>query len=218
MRLRISRLSMLAGLASAATLIGGVRSAAAAAGGNNAMTGISIVSGSIAPVGDPFYDYQFNIVLGVGDTLSSGGYITVYDFPTGTGSLTSQPGNWTEMTQNVGETPGGATITDNPSLENVTWTYVGSTPITNTGSTLLSLGTFSIGPTPDVTSPGPPITIEYASALTSGGTAAGQGVITIYSVPEPPSFVLLVCAGGIMPLVVLLQRRRGNSSRLAQAH
>jgi len=212
MRLRIGGLWVLAGLVCIGAFFGGGRTATA-----GRVSGISISSGSITPVGDPYYDYQFNIVLGAEGTLSYGGYITVYDFPLGTGTLTSQPGDWTETIQDIGITPSGASITDNASLENVTWKYTGLTDIVNSSANPLSLGTFSIGPTADVISPGPPITIHYASTLTNGGSVSGQGAITIYVVPEPSSLVLLLGASGIVPILVLLQRRQRNSSRIGQA-
>ena len=167
------------------------------------VAGLSISSGKITPVGDPYYVYQFDIELGVGDTLDKGGYITIYDLPSGTGSLTSQPNSeWGSTTQDLGVTPNGASVTDNPNLENVTWTYNGQA-ITNNGDTPESLGIFSIGPTTYLT----PFTVEYVGTL-DGTNSSGQGSVTVYLVPEPTSLALLLSAGGFILLPVLKQKRQ----------
>ena len=197
---RIKVLGILTGLGCIISTLGGGASAMAGSTGS----GISIKSGTITPVGDPYYEFQFDIVLGVGDTLDNGGYITVYDLPSGTGNLTSQPNSeWGATVQNIGITPTGASVTDDPNLENVTWKYNGSA-ITNNGDTLESLGIFTIGPS--FSNP-VPFTVEYAGS-TDGTNSSGQGSVTVYLVPEPSSFVLLLGASGVMLLPVLKQKRQ----------
>ena len=99
----------------------------AQAGSVSSIKGISIVSGSTMQTGDPTYEYLFNVDLLAGSTLSSGGFFTVYDLPALTaGALTSQPSiSWGSSVQLLGITPSGVTVTDDPTLYNVTWQWNG---------------------------------------------------------------------------------------------
>jgi hypothetical protein len=172
-------------------------------------TGIIITRGAVSPVGDPSFAYTFDIQLAADQTLLTGGFITVYDFPSDitSSSLTSQPGLWTETIQDTGVTPSGASPPDSPIFENVTWVYRGA-PIDNSSSSPMDLGLFAIGPIPENS---PSITLTYVGSL-DGKTAADTGSITVTAIPEPSSLILLLTAMVGAPLLILRTRRRGRTA------
>lgn len=191
-----------------AALLGGANFAMA---GATPSTGIIIKTGSVAPVGDPSYAFTFDIELAAGSTLLNDGYITVYDLPyIASSSLTSQPNDfpnfyWIGSIQDTGTTPSGVTLpfNDSPTIENVTWRYIGPT-IDNTSSSAYNLGEFSVGPIP-VSAPS--VTLNYLGSL-DGTTEADTGSITVTAVPEPSSLALLLTATVGVSLVVLRPRRQ----------
>jgi hypothetical protein len=191
-----------------AALLGGVNFAMA---GSTPKSGIIITTGSVSPVGDPSYAYTFDIELAAGSTLLSGGYVTVYDLPyIASNSLTSQPNDyptyyWLGSIQDTGITPVGVTLpfTDSPTLENVTWRYIGPTINNSNGTSAENLGDFSVGPIPENT---PSVTLNYLGSL-DGSTEADTGSITVTAIPEPSSLVLLLTAMVGVPLLVLRSRQ-----------
>jgi hypothetical protein len=187
-------------------LMGGPNFAMGGPAGSVPSTGIIITNGAVAPVGDPSFAYTFDIQLAADQTLLNGGFITIYDLPhdiTST-SLTSQPGLWTETIQDTGKTPSGASPTDLPNFENVTWVYRGAT-IDNSSSNPMDLGVFAIGPIPEYS---PSVTLTYVGTL-DGITAADTGSITVTAIPEPSSLILLFTAMVGAPLLVLRARVDG---------
>ncbi len=107
---------------------------------------------------------------------------------------------------------------------NVTWTYFGSSPIVGAGPDGTYVGTFSMETYVQLTSILPTVTYSaqshnYDSSLPDPiGTPYTQGpggdgpAVEINVVPEPASIVLLVGGAGVLPAVLVVQRRR---SRLA---
>ena len=190
------------GLATMVALMGGPNFAMGSAVPSK---GIIITRGAVSPVGDPSFAYIFDIQLAAGSTLLTNGFITVYDFPdTITGkSLTSQPSLWTESIQDIGRTPSGASPTDLPTLENVTWRYTGATIDNSKGTNPIDLGDFAIGPIPENS---PSITLTYVGSL-DGVTAADTGTVTVTAIPEPSSLILLLTAMVGAPLLVLRTRQ-----------
>lgn len=206
MAFRISSVGRVIGLALLVVVAGG---RAAQAG----TVGIIITSGGTAPTGDPFYTYYFDVELAAGYTLNSGGYFTVYDLPgVISGSLTGQPSlYWGSSIQFQGITPTGTpTITDSPTVENVTWQYNGSA--ITAGSSAVDLGIFRVQteqlssqPTPD---------LLYVGSL-GGNTYTDQGTIQVNAiVPEPSSIVLLASGCLLAPVLIARSRWKRNRSRV----
>lgn len=101
MRRRVNRAWITAALALIGAIIAGEREVQAAP------VGIIIKTGVTQPVGDPFFEYVFDIQLLAGSTLENGGFITVYDMPLiSDSSLTQQPNaKWGSSLQLTGVTP-----------------------------------------------------------------------------------------------------------------
>ena len=196
MRRGIKTAWVVAGLAVLGAMIAGGREARA--------KGIVISTGVTQPVGDPFYEYVFDVQLLAGSTLDNGGFITVYDLPEiDQNSLTQQPSSkWGSSLQKVGVTPSGASPVDSSSLWNVTWEWNGAALTAPTNSNL-DLGLFKVGPTAQPETP----TLTYVGSL-DGTTASNQGTITVSAVPEPSSVALLVLGIGSVSLIALRKARR----------
>lgn len=191
MALRTKGSWVLAGLGVIITLLGS---------SGFAMAGIVIKSGHTVPISDPQYEYVFDIQLSPGSVLGNGGYITVESLPyISVDALTSQPPLWSEVVTYVD-------TVNSISYSNITWNYLGNTPVDNNGSTPYDLGDFKIGPSPQLFTPPPPVTLDYFASL-NGQTISNIGQITVTSIPEPSSVVLLLSAvsGGIS---LLLFRKR----------
>jgi hypothetical protein len=169
--------------------------------------GIKVVSGTTMQTGDPTYEYLFDVDLLAGSTLVNGGLFTVYDLPGLTGgALTSQPSIfWGSSVQLLGITPSGAVITDDPTIYNVTWQWNGA-PVVAPDNSDLFLGTFIVGSTTELPSP-PVATVLYLGTL-DGGPPFTFGSVSINSVPEPSSVILLLMGAWALPAVVLHERRR----------
>jgi len=167
--------------------------------------GITITSASTVQTGDPTYEYVFTAILPAGNTLPTGGYVTIYDLPDLTaGALTSQPNiNWGSSVQLLGITPTDAVVNDNPSVYNVTWQWNGS-PLVAPDTNELSLGTFIVGNTVELSSPPSAVVVYIATA--DGVTVSNQGMLAI-NTPEPSSAILLLAGVGAIPLFWLRNRR-----------
>ena len=142
-----------------------------------------------------------------GETVTTGSFITIYDFGSFTANSNLQPAGWTFSSSLVGNTPiGTPTVTDNPSIPNLTWTYTGATPI-NGSLVIGNLGTFSVVSNTNQTRHG-----EFAAQATS----TSQGSIDFTQrdigvpVPEIPALlpVLSVCGAAIATRIPSLWRRR----------
>jgi hypothetical protein len=188
-----------------------------AGGGRDVHAGAIIAKkGTTTPVGDPRFDYDFEIDLVAGSTLAFGGFITVYDIPSlELPILTFQPNAfWGSEVQNVGITPPGTPppgdppVTDNPNIPNVTWVYHGPAIVNNTTSDM-DLGTFVVGETVSLTSPPDPRLLFVGSL--DGVTLSNSGFVQVNAVPEPSSVVLLLT--GVVALSLFWRHSKALTQR-----
>jgi hypothetical protein len=200
-------------------LCGIVALSALAVDGSGAQAGAIIAkNGMTTPVGDPMFDYVVHLDLTARSILSTGGFITIYDFPFLVNPLTSQPAQWSDTIQNVGSHPDGTDPvgspphTDNPLIPNVTWIYNGPTIKNSTDADIpLGSGTdfnFIIGHTEELNAPPSP-TLLFIGSL-DGTNFSNLGFVTFNAVPEPSSVALLLVGVSTLPLVCLRNQKRAT--------
>ena len=193
--------------------------------GSDAQAGAIIAKkGVTTPIGDPMFDYIFEIDLTPGSTLSTGGFITVVDIPFLVDPLTSQPMQWSETIQDVGSHPDGSVPVgtpphlDDPTIQNVTWIYNGPS-ITNNTNADIPLGDatnfdFIIGHTEQLDAPPSP-TLLFIGSL-DGTNFSNSGFVTVNAVPEPSSVALLLVGVSTLPLVCLRNKNRTTRLKAVQ--
>ena len=174
--------------------------------------------GMTAQVGDPMFDYVFEIDLQANSTLFTGGFITVYDVPFLAGPpLSSQPPIWGASVQNTGitplNTPEHDIDMDNPTIPNITWIYHGPTLVNSTNSDM-DLGDFRIGRTGELDSP-PSATLLFVGSL-DGTNFSNDGFVTVNVIPEPSSMALLLVGVSTLPLVWIRNKRRAACVKIIQ--
>ncbi|HEY2910842.1 MAG TPA: PEP-CTERM sorting domain-containing protein [Gemmataceae bacterium] len=99
---------------------------AAAAIAAPAQAGIIPASVTITPEAGNF-QWTYSIVLPTDMKLQSGDYFTIYDFGGLVAGTNNQPADWTFSSAKAGPVPSGLNPTDDPSIDNLTWTYGGAT-------------------------------------------------------------------------------------------
>ena len=204
MTMRMKSHWILTGLATFAIVV-------ASGGKAHAKGGIVANMGATQQIGDPTFEYLFDLELLAGSTISTGGFITIYDLPDLTSPFTVQPNfYWDAKTLFLGVDALGGVVTDNPNLYNVTWQWAGPALYTKTN---LDLGTFIVGSTIELPT-APSASLVYVGSL-NGITASNQGIVTINAVPEPSSVILLLTGLGALPIVWLRARRQRLSHRAA---
>ena len=80
-------------------------------------------------------------------------------------------------------------------------------PIIAPDTSDLNLGTFIVGSTTELDSP-PVATVIYVGTLDGGGGSITQGTVSINSIPEPSSVILLLMGAVALPVVMLRERQR----------
>jgi len=144
-----------------------------------ARAGLIPVQVSVTPEGG-YYQYTYAIVLPTDAVLQPGNYFTIYNFDglvpgtaMASGSVTSP--NWTFSTNNLGPTPPGIMVDNNPTIPNITWTYNG--PVVQGSQT--GVGNFSaVSIYPDTTQ-------SWFTAVTGTVSGVADANITPTSVPVP---------------------------------
>jgi hypothetical protein len=135
-----------------------------------------------------------------------GTFFTIYDIP-GLAEVNITAANWSSVTQSLGVTPStidGSSF-DDPTLENVTFSYTG--PVVHANGTDLLLSGFQI----ISTFKGLNLNGTFTSQATkdtgdsNGSTDQVVGLLPVPAVPEPAT--LLLVGGGLASLAVVGIRR-----------
>jgi hypothetical protein len=160
-----------------------------------------------ATTGGFLWNYSANVT--VDQKVTTGDYFTIYDFGNFLAGSNLQPVGWTFSSSLVGTTPGLVNPTDNASLLNLTWTYIGEQPIVGPNP----LGQFSVvNDTNQLTT-----AFFAAEATRSTGPNTDSKVDNVghVSVPVPEMSALLpilsICVAGLLSFVPSLLRRRPTS-------
>ncbi len=124
-------------------------------------------------------------------------FFTIYDFLGYVPGSAFAPVNWTVSVQDVGITPVGVTVPDDPTLENLTFTYIGAQTVIGTGQTFTGFGAASTYPYVGVG--GFFSQQSTKNANDAGGRDYGGGPEEVpVAVPEPASMLML--GAGLMAL------------------
>lgn len=206
--------------------LGALLSAAALLAGTTVRADIVPTFNVVTPTGGNF-EFSYSIDISGGSQIMNeanaqalgrpvgtqhASFFTIYDFNGYVAGSAFAPADWDISVQNVGETPAGQLLTDNPSVVNITFTYTGATtvgPVTHyegtgvfgadsTNSTTTAFGKYA-----SATLKNNPPTSSHPDNLTF---QSNQGTLVAPSaVPETSSLMLLL--PGLVPLGVVIRRR-----------
>jgi len=171
------------------------------------------------PIGGGQFEYDYSATVTVGERLDPGAtdsntcagatlcvppgtFFTIYDIG-GLVSASTTASGWDSSTQPTGVTPNGISLTDDPALENVTFTYSG--PVASSGA---MFDTFKILSTSDL-----PTTGVFSNQATNdtaglnGTTLVALGTVEVPGTPasavaEPP-YVAAFLGLGVLGFVLL---------------
>jgi len=189
--------------------LGALLSAGALLLGNAVQADIIPVFNAATPVGINT-EFSYNVSVASGSKVNTNDYFTIYDFNGYVAGSEFAPADWAISVQNVGVTPAGQLLTDNPAVVNLTFTYTGAASIIGPVNPLGGIGAFGA----DSSSVAINALGQYASQThkhnpgkpDNNTLQSNQGfLVTPAAVPETSSLMLLV--PGLVPLGILLRRR-----------
>lgn len=155
------------------------------------------------------WNYQIDITSDA--QVTAGDFFTIYDFGPFIAGSNLQPSNWTFSFSLVTAPPSGTKPPDDPTLENLTWTYTGSTPIPANSIAGLFSVTVATSQFQEVPRTRPGYFAAQATRVPGqdGGTKLNNvGRIPVpVPIPEPTtvSLIALAAAGSVLRA---LRRRR----------
>jgi PEP-CTERM motif-containing protein len=153
--------------------------------------------------------WNYTIDITSDQQVTAGDFFTIYDFgPFITGS-NLQPTGWTFSSSLVTTPPPGTIPPDDPTLQNLTWTYTGSTTIpTNT-----HLGTFSVTTATSIFQQAPSTRSGFFAATATRVTGGGTKINNVGRLPVPvlvpePTTLSLIALAAAGSAVRAIRRRR----------
>jgi len=153
------------------------------------------------------YRWTYAIVLPTDSKLQAGNYFTIYDFEGYMdGTALAPDANWTSNVVKVGPTPTVLNPVDDPSIDNLVFTYTGATiPAGQLGlGNFMAMSMFGDRKDSDFTAE----TNRTSDGLKDSNiTSTDVPTGNIEAVPEPAT---LLIAGLALPLVGLARRRKAK--------
>jgi hypothetical protein len=155
--------------------------------------------------------WNYTINIASDQQVTAGDFFTIYDFGAFITGSSSQPANWTFSSSLLTTPPSGTNPPDNPALANLTWTYMGATPIsagTILGNFSVTLATPQFQQTPLTGAAFFAATATRAAGQDAGSKISNVGQIPVpVPVPEPTTLSLLVLAGAGSALRAIRRRK-----------
>jgi hypothetical protein len=153
------------------------------------------------------WNYTINITSD--QQVTTGDFFTIYDFGPFVMGSNLQPSGWTFSSSLVTTPPAGTNPPDNPTLENLTWTYTGTTTIP-TGT---HLGNFSVTVATSQFDEAPPTRGGYFAAMATRNDGGGSKINNVGQVPVPvpipePTTLSLLALAGVGSALRAIRRRR----------
>ena len=171
---------------------------------------IPSLSSTAPAVGGFTWNYTANVT--VNETIKTGDFFTIYDFGNFVSGSNMQPAGWLFSSSLLGLTPAFLTardytlVHDDPSIRNLTWTYIGQNSIIGPDF----LGIFSVTNNTNQLTTG-----QFAAQATRNGGPHDGGKISnigAISVPVPEMSALLpilgVCTASLLALLPSFVRKR----------
>lgn len=153
--------------------------------------------------------WNYTATVTAGQQIMMGDFFTVYDFgPFISGSATS-PSGWTFSSAFLTAPPAGTTPPDSPTLENLTWTYTGTTVIP-TGT---NLSGFAVTQLTGVFQELPSTQSGYFAALATRNDGGGSKISNVGRIPVPvpipePTTLSLLALAGVGSALKAIRRRK----------
>jgi PEP-CTERM motif len=160
-----------------------------------------VFTGAVAEAGQ--FRWNYDVSVAAGQTVDPFDFFTIYDFNNLVLGTNQQPANWQFSAPFLGPYPPGSTTAstgDSPAKRNLSWQYVGTTPIAGAAF----LGTFSARSTQSAPIPG------VFAGQTNSGEHGNQGVTQVPA-PEPGTMALF--GVGALGLIGFVRRRRKAATK-----
>lgn len=153
------------------------------------------------------WNYTINITSD--QQVTTGDFFTIYDFGPFVMGSNLQPTGWTFSSSLVTTPPTGTNPPDNPTLQNLTWTYTGTTMIP-TGT---HLGNFSVAVATPQFNGAPPTRGGYFAAMATRNDGGGSKINNVGQVPVPvpipePTTLSLLALAGLGSALRAIRRRK----------
>ena len=149
------------------------------------------------------FSWQYTANVTVDETVTAGDFFTIYDFSSVMPTIQNHPAGWGFSTALVGPTAPLTTPTDDPTLWNISWKYIGSTPIPGSAA----LGIFAVITNTDQLKTG-----QFTAEATKSNDPTNTKVSNIGNVsvpvPEPSSLFPIVSFVGALGLDRFVRRRK----------
>ena len=172
-----------------------------------AEAGLIPVNVSVTPDAGNFR-WTYAVVVTTDVAVNSGDFFTIYDFGGLVNNSIVAPTNWSMATTKIGPTPVGVHPADDPTIENLTFTYTGPAPVPGQ----LGLGNFMASSiygdrvTSDFTS----ITHRQIDGRTEANITSTDVPVpgAIHNTPEPGTLALFGIGLPMLGVLRLLRQRR----------
>ncbi len=166
-----------------------------------------------APPGGGTTTFDYSVSLSADERIDATGtgntaYFTIYDFAGYVPGSIAAPTGWVGTAQTVGTTPSAVLVPDDPTIWNLTFTYVGNTTITGTGQTFTGFSAASIYSSISQNGFFSQESTKNAGPATGGlDSGSGPESIPMSGVPEPSTMVLFGAGLALVSARMFARRR-----------